>query len=68
MEAGRTQRLLTPRTCAAALCYWPAQVAQVSFTEWTHYGLLRHATYEGLVDDKEPNEVIKERPAGGERH
>jgi bifunctional non-homologous end joining protein LigD len=27
-------------------------VAQISFTEWTNYGLLRHATFEGLRDDK----------------
>lgn len=40
----------------------PTQVAQVSFTEWTHYGLLRHATYQGLRDDKEAKEVLKECP------
>ena len=35
-------------------------VAQVSFTEWTNYGLLRHATFEGLRDDKEPPVVVRE--------
>ena len=35
-------------------------VAQVSVTEWTNYGLLRHATFLGLRDDKEPKEVVKE--------
>ncbi len=38
----------------------PRLVAQVSFTEWTSYGLLRHATFLGLREDKEPTEVVKE--------
>jgi hypothetical protein len=40
----------------------PKLVAQVSFTEWTHSGLLRHATFLGLRDDKDPKEVMRERP------
>jgi bifunctional non-homologous end joining protein LigD len=44
-----------------ALCWLkPKLVAQVSFTEWTNYGLLRHATFRGLRDDKEPREVVRE--------
>jgi bifunctional non-homologous end joining protein LigD len=35
-------------------------VAQISFTEWTNYGMLRHATFEGLRDDKEPRQVVRE--------
>jgi len=35
-------------------------VAQISFTEWTDYGLLRHATFEGLRDDKEAHSVVRE--------
>jgi bifunctional non-homologous end joining protein LigD len=46
----------------AALCWLkPKLVAQVSFTEWTSYGLLRHATFEGLRQDKAPREIIRER-------
>jgi len=41
----------------------PKLVAQVSFTEWTNYGLLRHATFLGWRDDKEAIEVVKE-PVG----
>jgi bifunctional non-homologous end joining protein LigD len=45
----------------AALCWLkPKLVAQISFTEWTKYGLLRHATFEGLRDDKGPREVVRE--------
>jgi len=43
------------------LCWLkPKLVAQISFTEWTNYGLLRHATFEGLRDDKEPHSVVRE--------
>jgi len=36
------------------------RVAQISFTEWTNYGLLRHATLEALRDDNEPHDVVRE--------
>jgi len=43
------------------LCWLkPKLVTQVAFTEWTTYGLLRHATFQGLRDDKEPREVGRE--------
>jgi bifunctional non-homologous end joining protein LigD len=38
----------------------PELVVQVSFTEWTSYGLLRHATFEGLRNDKNAHEVVRE--------
>ena len=36
----------------------PKLVAQVSFTEWTADGKLRHPVYLGLRDDKDPKEVV----------
>jgi bifunctional non-homologous end joining protein LigD len=46
----------------AQLCWLkPKLVTQVSFTEWTTYGLLRHANFEGLRDDKKPREIVRER-------
>ncbi len=43
------------------LCWLkPKLIAQVAFTEWTNYGLLRHATFEGLRDDKEPRTIVRE--------
>ena len=43
------------------LCWLkPKLVAQVSFTEWTTGGNLRHGTFHGLRDDKEPREVVRE--------
>lgn len=47
------------------LCWLkPKLVAQISFTEWTNYGLLRHATFEGLRDDKELHSIVRELAAG----
>jgi bifunctional non-homologous end joining protein LigD len=37
----------------------PKLVTQVQFAEWTTYGLLRHATFLGLRDDKAPGEVAR---------
>ena len=37
----------------------PKLVAQLSFTEWTKDGKLRHPVYLGLRDDKKPTEVIR---------
>jgi bifunctional non-homologous end joining protein LigD len=39
----------------------PRLVAQVRFTEWTSYGLLRDATFGGLRDDKGPAEVTRDQ-------
>jgi ATP-dependent DNA ligase len=38
----------------------PHLVVQVAFVEWTDYGLLRHATYLGIRDDKDPRDVGRE--------
>jgi bifunctional non-homologous end joining protein LigD len=41
----------------------PELVAQVSFTEWTRDGKLRHPRFEGLRTDKPAREVVRERPS-----
>ncbi len=38
----------------------PQLVAQISFTEWTRDGKLRHPVYLGLRDDKAAREVIRQ--------
>lgn len=38
----------------------PKLIAQVSFTEWTTSGNLRHATFLGLRADKDPTAVVRE--------
>lgn len=41
----------------------PKLVAQVGFTEWTDDGRLRHPRFLGLREDKDPSDVVRERPA-----
>jgi bifunctional non-homologous end joining protein LigD len=38
----------------------PVLVAEISFTEWTRDGSLRHAAFLGLREDKDAREVIRE--------
>jgi bifunctional non-homologous end joining protein LigD len=40
----------------------PKLVAQVSFTQWTRDGRLRHPRFLGLRRDKNAREVVRERP------
>src|ERR1043166_8407217 len=40
----------------------PKLVAEVEFAEFTHDGRLRAASYQGLRDDKAPDEVHREEP------
>jgi bifunctional non-homologous end joining protein LigD len=40
----------------------PELVAELQFTEWTGDGVLRHATFLGLREDKEPMDVMREPP------
>jgi DNA ligase D-like protein (predicted ligase) len=40
----------------------PKLVAEVSFTQWTSDGKLRHPRFVGLRRDKNPREVVRERP------
>jgi bifunctional non-homologous end joining protein LigD len=41
----------------------PKLVCEVEFTEWTRDGTLRHPSYRGLREDKEPTDVVREDPA-----
>lgn len=38
----------------------PKLVVEVSFTEWTSEGLLRHSVYQGLRSDKAPTDIKRE--------
>lgn len=40
----------------------PELVAEVEFRAWTHDGILRHASYQGLREDKPAREVVEEKP------
>ena len=43
-------------------CCWvrPELVAQIEFTEWTPDGHLRHSSFAGLREDKDPRTVVRE--------
>jgi bifunctional non-homologous end joining protein LigD len=41
----------------------PQLVAQVQFTEWTEDGILRHPSFQGLREDKNPLKVVREESA-----
>ncbi len=43
----------------------PKLVAQVQFTEWTDDGILRHPSFQGLREDKKPQDVVREDVANG---
>jgi DNA ligase D-like protein (predicted ligase) len=53
------------RDSAGASVHWvrPELVAQVAFSEWTSDGRLRHPRYEGLRNDKDPRDVVREEPS-----
>ncbi|WP_437223058.1 DNA ligase D [Planctomicrobium sp. SH661] len=40
----------------------PVLVAEVEFSEWTDDDQLRHASFQGLRQDKEPTSIRKEKP------
>jgi bifunctional non-homologous end joining protein LigD len=52
-----------PPNPVARVARWvrPELVAEITFAEWTGDGILRHPSYEGLRDDKDPADVVRER-------
>ncbi|MEZ5783787.1 MAG: DNA ligase D [Rhizobiaceae bacterium] len=52
-EAGRKVKYVRPKL-----------VAEVEFRAWTADGNLRHASFRGLREDKDPREIVRERPKG----
>jgi bifunctional non-homologous end joining protein LigD len=40
----------------------PSLVGQVGFSEWTDDGELRHPRFQGMRDDKDPRDVVREVP------
>ena len=49
---------------ARGVIHWakPELVVEVSFAAWTEDGILRHASFEGIREDKEPHEITLELP------
>jgi bifunctional non-homologous end joining protein LigD len=53
-----------PRGFEAKGVHWvePRLVAEIAFTEWTQDGTLRHPSFQGLREDKNAADVVRERP------
>ena len=41
----------------------PKLVGEVAFSEWTDEGIVRHPSFQGLRQDKKPQEVVREEPS-----
>jgi bifunctional non-homologous end joining protein LigD len=54
-----------PTGAEARRAHWvrPELVAEVSFTEWTRDGTLRHPSFQGLREDKPARQVVREAPS-----
>ena len=47
---------------ARGVIHWvkPKLVAEVAFADWTADGVLRHASFQGIREDKDPTEITRE--------
>jgi bifunctional non-homologous end joining protein LigD len=71
-------RFLTERSPLAAIpkdpglkqTRWtqPRLVAQVAFTEWTSDNSIRHPSFKGLREDKNPKEIVREEVQSPSKH
>jgi len=52
---------LPPKTDTPVHWVKPALVAEVSFSEWTRDGLMRHPVFVALRSDREPRDIERER-------
>ena len=51
-----------PPRLVSRVAHWvrPELVAEVTFGEWTHDSIVRHASYIATRDDKDPRDVVRE--------
>jgi bifunctional non-homologous end joining protein LigD len=52
-----------PKTDTPAHWLQPKLVAEATFSEWTRDGQLRQPVFVALREDKDPREIVRERPA-----
>ncbi len=57
------ENLPTGRLVANAQWMKPAMVVEVAFVEWTEGGHIRHPSFQGLREDKDARQVMRERAA-----
>lgn len=57
------ENLPVRRLIADAQWMKPTMVVEVAFVEWTEGGHIRHPSFQGLREDKDPRQVVRERAA-----
>jgi len=57
----RSPFAVTPKTNMPATWVKPKLVCEVEFTEWTEHGQMRHPSFQGLREDKKPQQVKREQ-------
>jgi bifunctional non-homologous end joining protein LigD len=64
LKSLKTDTMPLPQKPAGVRAHWvkPSLVAEVSFSQWTPDGRIRHSVFHGLRDDKPPAEITKEAP------
>jgi bifunctional non-homologous end joining protein LigD len=57
---------VTPKDPGLRDTHWtePKLIAEVAFIEWTSDRSIRHPSFQGLREDKNPKDVVREQPAG----
>jgi bifunctional non-homologous end joining protein LigD len=65
LEAAKPPFINFPTGYEAKGVRWtrPELVAEVEFSAWTEDGMLRHPSFKGLREDKDPEDVVRERKA-----
>jgi bifunctional non-homologous end joining protein LigD len=63
-QGGQWVQGITPSMMRKIKWVNPVFVCQVKFAEWTRDGKLRQPVFLGMREDKKPEKVIRERPAG----
>ncbi|MHC1729985.1 MAG: hypothetical protein AB9866_28960 [Syntrophobacteraceae bacterium] len=64
MEIDSSAFINPPTGHEARGVHWirPELVCEVEFAEWTGEGILRHSSFKGLREDKDPREIVREKP------
>jgi bifunctional non-homologous end joining protein LigD len=59
---------VVPKDPGLRAAHWmePKLIAEVTFIEWTSDGSIRHPSFQGLREDKDPKEVVREMPRAPE--
>lgn len=57
---------VVPKDPGLRLAQWtePKMIAEVAFMEWTSDGSIRHPSFQGLREDKNSRDVVREQPSG----